>query len=447
MPDARTLTTAALRRHWPGAAVLLAGAALRLVVVLAYRPLFWFTDTGQYLKYAALAKPGTQRPWGYSGFLELTLGGLSRREVVALQHALMLGCAALLYAFLVRRRVRPWVAAAAIAPLCLSPLVVNVEHHLLSDWEFVVLLAAAAVLLCWADGRPAVWACALAGLCFALAVVTRQVGLPLLAVLLVYLLVRRAGVVRTAAFALAALAPILGYLLWVHATYGVYDFTTWSGKMLYARVAPIARCDRLGRLTVAERRLCDPRPPGERPSQSDYLWRHGPQSGLPDAVLESFARKVIVHQPVAYARTVATEVAEVFYPGRIQHRGAACVAYWDYPDPLPGGCRTDAVGTKLWRRHPFTVDRRLADGLSVYQRLDALAGPLMLACLLAAGLALIRRAPGGRARLDAVLFAVLGLGLIMATMATADFTYRYTLPLYATLPVAAALAATHLARR
>jgi hypothetical protein len=220
--------------------------------------------------------------------------------------------------------------------------------------------------------------------------------------------------------------------------------------MLYARVAPIARCEKLGALTAQERKLCDPRPLSRRPGQSAYLWTggKGPQRHLPDHVVLSFARKVVVHQPLAYAGTVAVETAEVFLPGRTQHRGAACVAYWDYPDPLPGGCRTDAVGRRLWREHPFRVDRPLADGLSVYQHLDAAAGPVLLACLLAVVLAVARGAHAGerRLRLDAVLYAVAGLGLIAATMATADFTYRYTLPLYATLPVAAALAVTGLAR-
>jgi hypothetical protein len=50
-------------------------------------------------------------------------------------------------------------------------------------------------------------------------------------------------------------------------------------------------------------------------------------------------------------------------------------------------------------------------------------------------LALVRR----RLPLDAALFAAVAVVLLVATMATADFTYRYTLPLYATLPVAAAL--------
>jgi hypothetical protein len=439
----------ALRRHWPLALVLLAGAALRAVVVAAYNPLFWFTDTGRYLRYAHLGKPDAVRPWGYSGFLRVALDLLSQRGVVILQHALMLGCAALLYAFLVRRGARPWVAALAVAPISLSPLVVNVEHHLLSDWQFVILFTAAAVLLAWSDERPRVWACTLAGLAFGLAIVTRQIALPLALLLLAYLLVRRAGAVRVAAFAVPLAAPVLGYVLWVHATYGVYDFTTWSGKMLYARVAPIARCDELGRLTAQQRELCDPRPPSRRPGAGGYLWTHGkgPQRHLPDTVVMSFARRVITHQPVAYAKTVARETAEVFYPGRRQRAGEGCVAYWIYPDPLPGGCRTDAVGTKLWRRHPFKVDRPLADGLSRYQHLDGAAGPILLACLLLVGVALaVRRPGGGRLRLDALLFAALGLGVTVATMATAAFSYRYTLPLYSTLPVAAALGATHLTR-
>jgi hypothetical protein len=429
---------AGARRHWPAALVLLAGAVLRLVVIRAYDPLFWFTDTGRYLMYAALGEPDTQRPWGYSGFLRLVLGPLSQRGVVVLQHALMLACAALLYAFLVRRGARPWAAALGIAPLCLSPLVVNVEHHLLSDWQFVVLLSAALVALSWSD-RPPVWACALGGLAFGVAVDTRQVALPVVVILLAYLLARRVGAVRLGAFALAVAAPVAGYLLWMHATYGVYDFTTWSGKMLYARVAPIAECSRLGPLTARQRELCDPRPLNRRPGQNDYLWTGGtgPQRHLPDAVVLSFARKVVVHQPLAYAHTVATEVGETFLPGWTQHHGAACVAYWDFPDPLPGGCRTDAVGTSLWRKHPFRVDRPLADGLHAYQRLNAAAGPILLACLLLAGFALVRR----RLRLDAALWAAVGLALLLATMATADFTYRYTVPLYATLPVAAALSA------
>jgi hypothetical protein len=298
--------------------------------------------------------------------------------------------------------------------------------------------------------RPPVWAAALAGLCLAGAIVTRQVALPMALPLFAYLLVRGAGVVRLAAFVVPAALPVVAYLLWMHATWGVYGFSTWSGKMLYARVAPIARCDRIGHLTGQERRLCDPRPPSERPSPGAFLWRdrRGPTHRLPDKVMLSFARQVIVHQPVDYARTLARETAEIFYPGRRQRAGEACVAYWNDPDTLPAGCRTDRVGTKIWRQHPFKASPTLAAGLSRYQHLDGLAGPGFLACLLAVIAGLIRRKPGGkRLRLDALLFAVLGLGVTVAAFATAEFSYRYTLPLYTTLPIAAALALTQLVRR
>jgi hypothetical protein len=157
---------------------------------------------------------------------------------------------------------------------------------------------------------------------------------------------------------------------------------------------------------------------------------------------------VITDQPLAYAQTVARESAEVFYPGRSQRPGEACVAYWTYPDPLPSGCRTDAVGTHIWRKHPFTVRRRLADAMNVYQRLDDAAGPVMLACLVAVALSLVRRTPrrASRLRLDAAWFAVIGLVLTVAAIATSDFSYRYTLPLYSTVPIAAALAVTAIVR-
>ena len=436
-----------LRRHWPVLVVLGAGAALRLIVMVAYTPFFWFTDTVRYLRYADLGQPDEIRPWGYSGFLRVTQSFLSQQGVVALQHLLVLALAALLYAFLVRRGVGRVVAALALVPLCLSPLVVNIEHHLLSDWLFMVLFTAAAVLLVWWDGPPPLWACALAGLVLACAIVTRQVALLLVLPLVAYLLLRGARPVRLAAFLLPAAIPVIAYLGWMHATYGVYSFSTWSGKMLYARVAPIARCERLGNLTAEQRQLCDPRAPERRPGPGFYLWTGGtgPARALPDGVVLSFARRVVTHQPVDYARSVARQTAEIFYPGRDQRPGEACVAYWEYPDPLPGGCRTDSVGTKIWREHPFKAQRPLADGLSTYQQLDAAAGPTFLVCVIVVLAALLRRG-ARRLRLDALLFAAFGLGLTIAAFATAEFSYRYTVPLYATVPIAAALALTGLVR-
>ena len=457
-PQLAARVVRALRRHWALALVLAGGAALRAVVMLAYDPVFWFGDTDGYLRGAEEVKPGEGRPWGYSGFLWLLLPGLDHRGVVAVQHLLVLALAGGVYAFLLRRRVVPWLAALAVLPLSLSPLLANVEHHLLSDPLFLVLFTAAALLLAWADHRPALWTCVLAGLVFAAAALTRQVGLVLLPLLLGYLLLRRVGWARLAAFALAALLPLGGYLLWFHDHYGAYRFSSWSGRFLYARVAPIAQCERLGALTPQERRLCDPRPLAQRPGPDGYLWR-GPlplgerrldrlvASRLPDGVTISFARKVITQQPLDYARVVAGDTANVFYPGRRQRRGESCAAYWSYPDPLPGGCRVDAVGSAMWRKHPFEVDRPLAHGLRLYERVDYPIGPAMLAGLLLTLVAALwrPRRGGWRLRLDALLLASLGLALTVAALATVTFSYRYTVPLYSTVPAAAALALTQIA--
>ena len=454
----RDVVARALRAHWPLALVLAAGAGLRAVVMVAYTPLFWFTDTDAYLHFANVVQPSPARQWGYSGFLWLVLPGLGHREIVALQHALTLVFLAFIYAFLVRRRVTPWLAALAVVPLALSPLYVNVEHHLLSDWLFVLLSVSAAMLVAWADTRPALSACVGAGLLTAAAIWTRQLALVGLPLLFFYLLARRAGWARIAAFVVAAVLPAVGFLVWMHQTYGVYGFSTWSGRFLYARVAPIAQCDRLGDLTPQERTLCDRRPLDERPGPDGYIWSgplplgqerqpNLPARNVPDRVAGSFARKVLVHQPVDYARMIGREIAEMFYPGRKQRLQEACAAYWTFPYPRPGGCRTDAVGTRLWRKHPFAAHAPFARWLNAYQRFDYPIGPAFLGCLLVTAFAFIwrPRAGGWRTRLDAALLALLGFGLVAVAFATATFSYRYTLPLYATVAPAAGLALVHLA--
>jgi hypothetical protein len=53
-------------------------------------------------------------------------------------------------------------------------------------------------------------------------------------------------------------------------------------------------------------------------------------------------------------------------------------------------------------------------------------------------------AGGWRLRLDAALYAAVGLTIMISAIATSNFNYRYTAVLYYTLPIAAAIALTHL---
>ena len=433
--------------NWMAAAVLTAGVALRGVVLFAYQPFFWVPTSAGYLAAAETVRPSEAHPWGYSGFLWLTGHGLGDRDIVAVQHAFVLVLAGVLYAFLVHRGVARWMAALAIVPLSLSPLLANIEHHLLPEPVFILLIASALLALVWPRSLPAAGACAAAGVLAAVAGFMQLFGLVMIVPMVVYLVCRRAGFLRLGALLVAFAIPLGGYLVWMHQVHGVYAFTTWRGKHLYARVAPFAQCDRLGTLTAQQRLLCDNRPLAERPGPEWYLWGNdAPVRSLPDSVLLGFAQKVIVHQPLDYAKAVAGGTAHAFYPGQRQRKREPCVANWGFPVSSPTACRANGVGASGWSAHPVAVDTSLAKGLNRYAGLDYPIGPIFLACVLVTLFALGWRpgAGGWRLRLDAALFATVGLALMMSAIATANFNYRYTAILYATLPIAAAIAVTHL---
>ena len=437
-----------LSQNWLAASVLTAGVALRGIMVFAYTPFLWVPTSNGYLAAADAAQPGEAHPWGYSGFLWLT-DGLGTRQVVVIQHVLVLALAGTLYAFMVHRGVARWLSALAIVPLSLSPLVVNIEHHLLPETLFIVLVAAALLVLVWSPGRPSLVACAVAGLVAAFAGFMQLFGLVMIVPMVVYLICRRVGVVRLGALLVAFAIPLGGYLVWMHQTHGVYAFTTWRGKHLYARVAPFAQCDRLGTLTAAQQSLCDPRPLDARPGPERYLWgdRNAPARTLPDSVVLAYARKVIAHQPLDYAKAVAGGTAHAFYPGQRQRKREPCVATWGFADSMPPNCPAQGAASAGWRAHPVSVDRTLAHGLNWYARVDYPIGPAFLACVLVTLLALLwrPRAGGWRLRLDAALFGVIGIALMTSAIATSNFNYRYTAILYCTLPIAAAIALTQLA--
>ena len=440
--------THGVAQNWMAAVVLTAGAALRGVVLFAYQPFFWVPTSAGYLDAAESVRPAEAHPWGYSGFLWLTGHGLGHREIVAVQHALVLVLAGFLYAFLLHRGVARWLATLAIVPLCLSPLLANVEHHLLPEPVFIGLVAAALLVLVWPRSLPAVGACAVAGLLAATAGFMQLFALVMIVPMVVYLVCRRAGFLRLGALLVAFAIPLGGYLAWMHQAHGVYAFTTWRGKHLYARVAPFAQCQRLGELTAQQRLLCDNRPLADRPGPERYLWgdRNAPVRTLPDSVLLGFAQKAIAHQPLDYAKAVAGGTAHAFYPGQRQREREPCVANWGFPVSSPSACRANGVGVNGWRAHPVAVDTSLARGLNQYARIDYLIGPLFLACAVLTLFALLWRVSAGawRLRLDAALFATVGLALMISAIATANFNYRYTVILYATLPIAAAIAVTHL---
>jgi hypothetical protein len=122
--------------------LLAAGAALRVVALLAYQPALLFTDSYRYLANLTALDPDQLDPVGYDLLLRvlLPLGGL--RTVVVLQHLAGLGLALAGYALAQRLGARRWLAELGTAPVLLDAYQVQIEQNVMSDVWLQVLLVA-----------------------------------------------------------------------------------------------------------------------------------------------------------------------------------------------------------------------------------------------------------------------------------------------------------------
>lgn len=476
-----TAVARSARAHWPLLVVVTAGAALRVLITIAYRPaMVFFQDSFDYLGDAQHLRPGVIRPLGYPLFLRAIslVGDLSAVPLV--QHLLGLAAGVLLYAVLRRLGVRPWVATLGAAPLLLDGYQVYLEHFVMAETLFEALVVAGVALLLWRE-VPGAGACAGAGALLAAAGLTRTAGLPLLVPALAFLAARRVGVLRLGCATAACLVVLGSYAVWFRTTHGDVALEAYSGYFLAGRVEPFADCADLT-LTDAERPLCDARPPAERPSADWYVWNpDSPLRRLDGAavnrndVASGFARRVIRHQPGDYLRTVAGDTARYLSPGRTTALRSFPVAAWQFrtefspvpwrpvappPDPYaagwtsPGssvsnGVTVAAHGFGLAEVRPAFV-RPAATALARYQRHGYTPGPVLAACLLLGLLAGAGRRRGSgqlrarqlRLRHAGLLCAAAGVVLLLGPAATSVFDYRYILPALAVVPAAGALGLT-----
>jgi hypothetical protein len=305
-------------------------------------------------------------------------------------------------------------------------------------------------------------AAALGGLLLGYAGIVRSVGIPLAAVVLVYLLVRRVGWKPLLAFAIGWLLVAGGYVTAFHAQHGTYGFTESGGRFLYARVAPFADCAELGAIPAGERFLCPD--PAKPMTTNEYLWgKQSPIRGLPDSAdhrIRDFARRVIREQPADYAHVVLRGVAHYFEPGHRIGFNDYPVGPWQFPaDPrvwgYPGYRGPIRRGDPVRRAHHHITEPGPDVSAMVtrphfnpaasrvmhdYQRVAYTWGPLLAACLLAVLAALILRRGAWRLRLDAALLAAITLLAMTVAQALSVFSYRYVMIASFGLPVAAALA-------
>jgi hypothetical protein len=445
------------------AALIGSGLLLRVYFLIVWRPaITGFSDSGVYFQGAVSSlwsAPG--RTVGYSMLLRV-LHAITPHLilVVIVQHALGLLAAVLLF-LAVRRCGGPrglGLAPAAIVALGGDELFL--EHSALSEAMFVFLLSATLYCSVRASQGRARWA-ALAGLCAGLGVWDRVAGIPLVAVIALWLLLSAGRPTRrTIAAALlslvVSLASIGVYIEWRHAASGLSGLTTNGTWSLYGRVAPWADCTKFTP-PPGTQRLCERTPPSRRgyPSNADYIFNASPAAQLlgPSylvspyphamALLRRWSEAAILGQPLDYLHAVWLDTIRLIDPKRHSygsysadqmiafllygpdlHSGAnAFVSYWQrllYPDD-PATHRGDVGPLKKWER----ITR--VDGLWM----------LILLALCVAGPWLVV----GRARPGTALFAATALVLLFFPILANGYDYRYVIPAFGPLLAAAALAA------
>ncbi|MFC4897456.1 hypothetical protein ACFPKZ_22075 [Streptosporangium amethystogenes subsp. fukuiense] len=246
--------------------VLGAGAVLRVIAMLGYRPALWFPDSYTYVVTALKPRPDLVRPAGYPMFLRLLEPFHDFALVALAQHLLGLGVGVLVYLTARRLGAPAWAATLASVPSLLDAYQIELEHLLVSDTLFTVLVLSAVCLAVRRSvGRRT--ACGI-GLLLAAATLTRTVGLPLVALFAAWLIFKQRGRVAAAGVMIAAAAvPILGYGAWFHATYQRIGIVGANGVFLYAKTMTFADCDVM-RPPPDLAVLCDPPPARPAPARA-----------------------------------------------------------------------------------------------------------------------------------------------------------------------------------
>ncbi|MER6832143.1 hypothetical protein ABT352_39580 [Streptosporangium sp. NPDC000563] len=458
-------------------AALALAFVLRVVTMLGYGPAQWFNDSYEYVSGAVNPdRPSALRPNGYS-FLLLLMRPLQSFALVAfVQHLMGLGVAVLIYSLLrVRFGLPGWGATLAAVPVLFDAYQIQLEHLIMSDAMFMLLVVGVITLVLW--HRRMSWRLgAVVGLLLALTALTRSIGLPILVLVVIYLMVKRTAWKTIAAMVVACALPVTGYMAWFASAHGNFAMTNSDGAILYMRTALFADCRKMKvdpREELELALLCISAPPGQRGfSGQKYLWwaQNGQRfhafgvgsTFTPETnkTAGAFAQRAILSQPLDYLSLVAGDFFRAFHWGRPRfpdfntyrqyeflpenkilpawssYRGSTDTDAQKY-DP---GLRTAQIQGKL-RVIGTDVTDPWAGFLQAYQRVVRLPGIVLGGLLLVGlvGVAVRWRKLGG----PVLLPWLASLGLILAPAATAEFDYRYLLPAVPLACMAAAISLRH----
>jgi hypothetical protein len=378
------------------AVVLIPALALRVAAELGYRWQSWFNDSFTYVRAAVTLTPNTTRPSGYPLYLWLLSPAHSYLLVTASQHLMGLLVAVMIYAIARHRFGAPaWIAVLATLPVLYDGFEIQLEHLIMADTLFLFLAMAAVTVVLWSP-RPSWRACLAAGLLLGASSVVKPTGLPLLAVFIVYLLIRlfparpirwrslpsgaqpggtstpilrstgevalqqgqnwstrpggrppggqlRSLLAGLVACGVAFAVPAGGYEAWYKSAHGEFAMTDSTGVFLYSRVMTFADCSQMS-LPTDLLPLCTSVPPGQRPIAQAYIWTSAspllryPEpmfSATVNKLAERFAIAAIEAQPLDYARAVWDDTVRSFDWNRsVFPNGQTYDAYLFSPQPV-----------------------------------------------------------------------------------------------------------------
>jgi hypothetical protein len=457
------------RRHGVFGVVLLAAATIRVIAMLGYPGALFYPDSTAYLVTALGNRkdgwrivPGGDRPVGYAVMLRVLEPLHSLETVIGIQHIMGLCIGVLGYAVLRRYRLPGWGATLAMVPVLLSGYAVQMEHFVLSDTLFALLVMMAVVLMMRRPDPPLL-ACALAGLLVAAAVLVRTEGTPLLIVFLACLLIRFAGWQTLAGFLIMCVAfaiPVAAYSAWFDSVHGTFQVTTNEGAFLYGTVSTFADCSQM-QPPAAERPLCLTAPVSQRKDYPPYyIWSQtnplrflpgGEFGNLSDRLGTAFALRAIRAQPLDYLRVVGENFEQSF----LLHGGGPfrpyTIAWYNgqglraFQFPAVRNWHFDVgVASAYDRAGPDSrVVRPFSSWVLAYQRFIVVPGPLLALIALTglAGLIPAWRRRGG----PALLPWLIGITLLVTPPAFDGFDARYIICAIPPLCMAAAIGVQQIA--
>jgi 4-amino-4-deoxy-L-arabinose transferase-like glycosyltransferase len=340
--------------------------------------------------------------------------------------------------------ITPGLAAAGAAFVLLDPYQVDIEHYVLAEALFQLLVTVAAFLLLW-RARPQTWVVGVAGVLLAMATLARFAGALLGVAAIVYLIMRRQGLRAVAALVVGLLLPVAVYSVWFSSSSGSVGITNKEGYFLYGRVFTFADCDRVDVAQDLEK-YCPTQPLNTRESGGFFSIREGLSGGESSETnrdLSAFARAVISQQPLDYVSAVASDFLRFFDISQPKDRERHA-RRWLFvesveevdPHPLVERLR-GSPPPELGSEQEFQIDRGLAGALRTYQSVVYVYGPLLAVWLLlgVAG-ALWGRDP--RARSATVLFSLGSLLLLWFPVMVTVYHFRYVI---AALPTSGAAGA------